>query len=90
LQFGLAEGRQIRSLKRNSECELISRSGFFSKDWYLSRYPDVAFQALTQLNTFSILRHWNFAIPVPFSALNTTCRAIPAPPHRPPIRLCTT
>jgi hypothetical protein len=52
LQFGLPEGRQIRSLERNSECELIGRSGFFNQDWYLSNYPDAAVPGVDPLEHF--------------------------------------
>jgi hypothetical protein len=88
--FRLSEGRQIRSLERNRECELISRSGFFSEDWHLSNCqttPMLRFPALTQLNTFSILRHRNFAIPAHYSAPNITLQSILGSPGRGAIRL---
>jgi hypothetical protein len=52
LRFGLAEGRRIRSLERNNECELISRTGFFNQDWYLSNYPDAAIPGVDPLEHF--------------------------------------
>jgi hypothetical protein len=52
LKFGLSEGRQSRSLARNRDCELILRSGFFIRDWYLSSYPEVAVPGVDPLEHF--------------------------------------
>jgi hypothetical protein len=52
LKFGLSEGRRSRSLVRNRHCELILGSGFFTQNWYLSSYPEVAVRGIDPLEHF--------------------------------------